>query len=77
MEALAGWENWYAHVGRDWDRIVVAGLADGPYASYNGQSVGAIARATGKDAWDVFFDLTLTDASAMPRGPVRPGVCGL
>ncbi len=28
----AGWENWYRHAGRDWDRIVVAGIADGPYA---------------------------------------------
>jgi len=26
-----------------------------------------IARGTGKDAWDVFFDLTLTNASAMPQ----------
>jgi N-acyl-D-aspartate/D-glutamate deacylase len=67
MESLSGWENWYAHAGRDWDRIVVAGLGDGPYASYNGQSVAAIARATQKDAWEVFFDLTLTNASAMPE----------
>jgi N-acyl-D-amino-acid deacylase len=67
MESLGGWENWYAHAGRDWDRVVVAGLAGGPYASYNGQSIGAIARGTGKDPWDVFFDLTLTNASAMPQ----------
>ena len=67
MESLTGWENWYVHAGRDWDRIVVAGLTGGPYASYNGQTVGAIARATGKDGWDVFFDLTLTSASAMPQ----------
>jgi N-acyl-D-aspartate/D-glutamate deacylase len=67
MDSLTGWENWYAHAGRDWDRIVVAGLSDGPYAGYNGQSIGAIARATAKDVWDVFFDLTLTGASAMPQ----------
>jgi N-acyl-D-aspartate/D-glutamate deacylase len=67
MESLSGWENWYAHAGRDWNRIIVAGLSSGPYAAYNGQSIGAIARAVQKDAWDVFFELTLTGASAMPQ----------
>ncbi len=43
METLGGWENWFAHTGKDWDRMVVAGLANTPYSKYNGQSVGAIA----------------------------------
>jgi N-acyl-D-aspartate/D-glutamate deacylase len=66
METLGGWENWFAHAGRDWDRIVVARLAD-PYTRYNGQTVAAIARAVGKDPWEVFFDLTPTQAAAMPQ----------
>ena len=25
MEEESGWENWYAHAGRDWDRIILGG----------------------------------------------------
>jgi N-acyl-D-aspartate/D-glutamate deacylase len=67
METLGGWENWYAHAGHDWDRIVVAGLTTPEFAPYNGQSIGAIARATKKDPWAVFFQIAQTDASAMPQ----------
>jgi N-acyl-D-aspartate/D-glutamate deacylase len=66
METLGGWENWFAHAGRDWDRIVVARLAGG-YQRYNGQTVAAIARAVSKDPWEVFFELCRTDAAAMPQ----------
>jgi N-acyl-D-aspartate/D-glutamate deacylase len=66
METLDGWENWFAHAGRDWDRIVVARLAE-PYPRHNGQSVGAIARAVGKDPWELFFEIAPTDAAAMPQ----------
>ncbi len=59
METLSGWENWYAHVGKDWNRVIVANLGPTPYVKYNGQSVGAIASATGKSPWDVFFELCL------------------
>ncbi|MFN8059968.1 MAG: D-aminoacylase [Vicinamibacterales bacterium] len=67
METSTGWENWYLHAGKDWDRIVIAGVRQGPYAAHNGESVAAIARAVKKDPWDVFFDLTQTEASAMPQ----------
>ncbi|MEZ4585520.1 MAG: D-aminoacylase [Gemmatimonadales bacterium] len=66
MESLGGWENWFAHAGHDWDRIVAARL-EGAYQSHNGQSIGAIARAVGKDPWDVFFEIAPTGAAAMPQ----------
>lgn len=67
MESLGGWENWYAHAGKDWNKIIVANLASTPYSQYNGKSIGAIAQATKKDAWDVFFDLCLYDTFAGPQ----------
>ncbi|HZY82475.1 MAG TPA: D-aminoacylase [Cyclobacteriaceae bacterium] len=67
MESLGGWENWYAHAGKDWNKIIVANLGDTPYSQYNGKSIGAIATATGKQAWDVFFDLCLYDVFAGPQ----------
>ena len=67
METLGGWENWFAHAGRDWDRIVIAGLELPQYAAMNGQSLGAIARQAGKDSWDVFFEIAQSEAFAMPQ----------
>jgi len=66
MESLGGWENWFAHAGKDWDRIVVAGLS-APYERSSGMTVGEIARAAGKDPWEVFFEIAPTRASAMPQ----------
>ena len=67
METLGGWENWFAHAGKDWDRIVVAGLAQTGYPSFNGQSVAAIAKAAKKDPWDIFFEIAKFDVFAMPQ----------
>jgi N-acyl-D-aspartate/D-glutamate deacylase len=67
MESLGGWENWYAHAGKDWNKIIVANLGSTPYSQYNGKSIGAIATASGKPAWDVFFDLCMYDVFAGPQ----------
>lgn len=67
METGTGWENWYGHVGHDWNRVVIARIQDPAYAAHNGKSLGEIARATGKDAWEVFFTLARAGASAMPQ----------
>ncbi len=67
MESLSGWENWYAHAGKDWNNVIVANLGGTAYAQYNGRSIGAIARAANKDAWDVFFELCLHDVFAGPQ----------
>ncbi|MBX3145317.1 MAG: D-aminoacylase [Gemmatimonadales bacterium] len=67
MESLGGWENWYAHAGRDWDRIIVSRMNLPAYEAYNGQSLAAIARAVNKDPWTVFFELAKSNAAAMPQ----------
>ena len=67
METGTGWENWFAHVGHDWDRIVVAGIANPAFAAHNGKSLGDIARAVNQDPWEVFFAIARTSAFAMPQ----------
>lgn len=67
METLGGWENWYAHTGKDWNRIIVANLGSTSYTAFNGQSIGAIAAATRKSPWDVFFDLCQHEVFAAPQ----------
>ncbi len=43
-----GWENWYRHVGSDWDKIVLVQINAKPYARHNGETLAAIAKAEGQ-----------------------------
>lgn len=68
METDTGYENWFKHTGQNWDRVVVGRIRAKAYQNFNGQSIGAIARTTGKDAWEVFWDiLSEGGAFAMPQ----------
>ena len=68
MEEESGWENWYAHAGRDWDRVVLNGIAHPEYAQFGGLSLKAIAERVRKDPWDVFFAIAESGrAFAMPQ----------
>lgn len=66
METQDGWENWYRHVGRDWENVVVGGMTTEPYKAHNGRPLAALARDLGKDPWDVFFEVTKAGAFALP-----------
>jgi N-acyl-D-aspartate/D-glutamate deacylase len=67
MESTGGWENWFKHVGSDWDNVVLSGIKSPEYAGRTGQSLGQIAREAGKDPWDVFFAVVASGAGALPR----------
>ncbi len=67
IETTSGWENWYRHAGSDWDRIVVGQTNEPRYRQYAGQSVAAIAKATGDDVWDTFFTLCIAGSFACPE----------
>lgn len=66
IEATAGWENFYTHVGRDWDRVIITRLPP-EYQRFSGQSLAAAARALNRDVWDLFFELAAAGASALPE----------
>jgi N-acyl-D-amino-acid deacylase len=60
------WENWYQHVGADWDKVQITGT--GSYdKSVDGMSIAAAARKENKDPWDMFFDLAQADAGCAPE----------
>ncbi|HVR73092.1 MAG TPA: serine hydrolase [Planctomycetota bacterium] len=67
MEIGSGWENWFAHTGHDWDRVVLGRIQHPEYARHGGKTVLAIARAEGQDPWDVFFAMARAGAFAMPE----------
>ena len=54
IESTSDWENWYHHVGSDWDNVLVAEASE---KSIEGKSVGEIASMRNQDVWTTFFDL--------------------
>ncbi len=67
METTGGWENWFRHVGHDWDRVIIGQSNDRRYRQWDGQSVAAIAKAASEDPWDTFFNLVKAGAFALPQ----------
>ncbi|MCC6391216.1 MAG: D-aminoacylase [Bryobacterales bacterium] len=67
VETTSDWENWYQHVGRNWDNVLVAQLSSKEDKALEGKSVAEIARIWKKGEWDAFFDLVLKGASVNPK----------
>ena len=67
MEQSEGWENWFRHVGHDWNRIIVGQTDARDYREYRGQSIAAIATANQEEPWDVFFSLVKSGAFVLPQ----------
>ncbi len=67
IETGDGWENWYRHAGKRWDRIVIGRSNDVRYAPLDGQSVAAMAQALNEDPWETFFNLVRAGAFALPE----------
>lgn len=67
MESSEGWENWYRHVGHDWDRIIVGQTSMARYREQTGQSIAMLAKHHGEDPWDTFFNLLTGGAFVLPQ----------
>ncbi len=67
METTEGWENWFRHVGHDWNKVIIGQTSSQKHAPHVGQSVAAIAKAVNEDPWETFFQLTKSGAFALPQ----------
>lgn len=67
LESTDGWENWYRHVGHDWDRIIVGQTSVATYREQIGLSIAALAKHHGEDVWDTFFNLLKGGAFVLPQ----------
>jgi N-acyl-D-aspartate/D-glutamate deacylase len=67
METESGWENWYRHIGSDWDNVVLSRIHVSEYSNHAGKSLGQIAREAAQDPWDVFFTIVPAGCSALPQ----------
>ena len=71
MESTGGWENWFKHVGSDWDNVILSQIRSSEYSARAGRSLGEIAREAGKDPWDVFFTIVASGRKCAAAQHVR------
>ena len=57
IERTSDWENWYRHVGKDWDKVLIAAVGPRTDTSYVGLTIAGVAKKRGVDVWQAFFDL--------------------
>jgi len=57
IETTSDWENWYQHVGRNWDNVLVVKAPSGTDRRFEGKSIKEIATMRGEDDWNTFFYL--------------------
>jgi N-acyl-D-amino-acid deacylase len=57
IETTTNWENWYHHVGKNWDNVLVVQVPAKVDKRYEGKSVQEIAALRSADVWDTFFYL--------------------
>jgi N-acyl-D-aspartate/D-glutamate deacylase len=57
IETTSDWENWYRHVGKDWDNVLITRVPQDVDPELVGLSVKGVAEKRGVDVWDAFFDL--------------------
>ncbi len=54
VESTSDWENWYRHVGMDWNNVLIVSAPD---PSVINLSIAGAAEVLGTDVWSAFFDL--------------------
>ena len=62
-----GWENWFKHIGRDWNKLIIGRSRSLKYKVEPGQSLAASAGSLKLDAWDLFFHLVGSGAFVLPE----------
>lgn len=68
VEETSDWENWYRHVGKNWDNVLVVGVSGSLDRKYEGNSLAKIATMRNSDEWSTFFDLLQTgNVSVSPK----------
>jgi N-acyl-D-amino-acid deacylase len=57
VETTRDWENWYRHVGMNWDNVLLVSVPASFERELVGLSVQQAAERAGRPVWDMFFDL--------------------
>lgn len=57
VETTGDWENWYRHVGMDWENVLIVSASRGVDERVINRSIAGVAEILGTDPWNAFFDL--------------------
>jgi len=57
VETTSDWENWYRHVGMDWNKVLIVSASDEVDERVINRSIADAADVLGTDPWNAFFDL--------------------
>src|SRR5206468_1885282 len=57
IETTKDWENWYKHVGSNWDNVLISAVGPKGDRTLEGLSVQQVADRRKVDVWDAVFDL--------------------
>jgi N-acyl-D-aspartate/D-glutamate deacylase len=57
VESTRDWENWYRHVGMNWDNVLITDAGPKLDKAFAGLSVHGVAQRRGIDDWNAYFDL--------------------
>ena len=57
VETTSDWENWYRHVGMNWDNVLIVSASDSANPAVINRSITQAAQILGTDPWNAFFDL--------------------
>lgn len=57
VETTADWENWYRHVGMDWENVLIVSASRAVDERVINRSIAGAAEVLGTDPWNAFFDL--------------------
>ena len=57
VETDPDWENWYQHVGMDWNNVLIVSAPAAVDPGVVNRSVAEAAEVLGTDPWNAFFDL--------------------
>jgi N-acyl-D-aspartate/D-glutamate deacylase len=57
VESTSDWENWYRHVGMDWNNVLIVSGSSSVDRRVIGRSVQEASEIMDTDPWNAFFDL--------------------
>lgn len=67
LETTKGWENWFRHIGGDWNRVVIGSSRSSEYKKFAGRTLAEIAQQLEEDPWDTFFKLAQAGTFVLPK----------
>jgi len=67
IENTSDWENWYQHVGGNWDNVLISHIYADSLAYLAGNSIQEAAEKRGDDVWKTFFYLVQNGTIVSPK----------